>query len=336
MLIGKTPLRLSFAGGGTDLAEYYEKYEGKTITFTMDKFTYVVIKFRNDGKFQGFSPDFASHHPPKGYKKLENIQGHEIAISAVKELGLKRGIDIFFCSDVAPGSGLGASSALATNLVNVIQNIKNDKLSKKEIANKAYEIAHDVLKWSLGKQDEFSSVYGGLNCFTFTKDNVKRESLNLKKSTYKELQSNSLLFNLRTKRPTDLVLKSQINNIKKSKSLTMNSLHKTKELAEELRDALKNDNLTEFGEIINKGWQVKRKISEGITNKTIDKLISHTLSLGAEGAKITGAGGGGHLYVYAEPSKHDKIIKQLQKLDAIKVKFNFQYTGATIIDTNDI
>ena len=129
-----SPLRIGFAGGGTDLEEYHDKYEGATISATIDKFTYVFARLRNDKKLQSFSPDFASHLPPKTFSKIAPPQGHEIVLSCLKEMKFSKGIDMFFCSDVSPGSGLGASGAMACNIVQVLLSFQQKKLSKKAIA----------------------------------------------------------------------------------------------------------------------------------------------------------------------------------------------------------
>ena len=127
-----SPLRIGFAGGGTDLEEYHNKYEGATISATIDKFTYVFARLRNDKKLQSFSPDFASHLPPKTFSKIAPPQGHEIVLSCLKEMKFSKGIDMFFCSDVSPGSGLGASGAMACNIVQVLLSFQHKKLSKKK------------------------------------------------------------------------------------------------------------------------------------------------------------------------------------------------------------
>ena len=129
MIVGRAPLRISFAGGGTDLEEYHNKYEGATVSFTIDKFSWVIGKLRSDNKIQGFSPDFATHLPPTKYSKLKNIQGHEIVVASLKGLGFSKGVDMYLGSDVEPNSGLGASSSLTSNLVNVISTIQQKRMS---------------------------------------------------------------------------------------------------------------------------------------------------------------------------------------------------------------
>ena len=196
MIVGRAPLRISFAGGGTDLEEYHSRYEGFTVSFTINKFTWVIGKTRKDNLVQGFSPDFATHLPPTKHNKLKYIQGHEIVVASLKGLKFSKGIDMYLGSDVEPNSGLGASSSLTSNLVNVILTIQQKKISKNDIAMKAYHIGHDILKWGIGKQDEFASVYGGLNSYRYSKNKVTVKSININKNTAKELEKNSLLFRL--------------------------------------------------------------------------------------------------------------------------------------------
>lgn len=336
MLLGKAPMRISFAGGGTDLEEYHSKYDGYSLAYAIDKYTYVMMRFRKDKKFQGFSPDFASHIPPNRHDRVETLQGHEIVLACMKELKFSRGVDTFFCSDVGPGSGLGASSSMTTNMVKVILTIQNKEWSKNKIAMKAYRIGHDVLRWKIGKQDEFAASYGNLNLFKFTKEKVTVEPIILNESSRSELQKHSMLFYLSPRKHSSEILESQIKNINRTNKTTMMALHKVKSLALEMRDALKNNDLTKFADIINKGWEEKKKYAAGVTNASIDKAAKLALSHGADALKVTGAGGGGHLFVYADPSKQSGIEKSLKKHGIFKVDFKYQSIGATVFDLHNL
>jgi len=143
VFIGRSPLRISFAGGGTDLEEYHNKFDGYSISSTINKYTYIIAKLRNDDKLQGFSPDFASHLPPKKHHP-KSVQGHEIVLVGLKEMNFKKGVDMYLATDVEPNSGLGASSSLTANFVNLIAYIQKKKMSKDKIAMKAYFIGHNV------------------------------------------------------------------------------------------------------------------------------------------------------------------------------------------------
>ena len=335
MFIGRAPLRISFAGGGTDLEEYHNKFDGYAISSTINKYTYVMAKLRNDDRLQGFSPDFASHLPPKKHHP-KSVQGHEIVLEGLRELKFKKGIDMYLATDVEPNSGLGASSSLTANFVNVITSIQKKKLDKYKIAMNAYHIGHNVLNWGIGKQDEFAAVYGGFNLLKFTKKKVYVYPIQIKKSTQKELQEKSLLFHIGNRKHSEGILKSQIGDIKKSNKKTIESLHKAKELALEMRDSLKMNDLTKFSQILKTGWEVKKNYTQGITNPRIENISNKAITNGATSLKVTGAGGGGHLYVFAEPRYHMKITKALQKLGVQKVNFEYENSGSAVFELNNL
>jgi len=335
VFIGRSPLRISFAGGGTDLEEYHNKFDGYSISSTINKYTYVIAKLRNDDKLQGFSPDFASHLPPKKHHS-KSVQGHEIVLVGLKEMNFKKGVDMYLATDVKPNSGLGASSSLTANFVSLISHIQRKKMSKNKIAMKAYFIGHNILKWGIGKQDEFAAVFGGFNLLKFTKNKVHVYPISIRKSTHKELQEKSLLFHLGNRKHSEGILKSQITDIKKSNKKTITSLHKAKELALDMRDALKMNDLARFSQILKEGWEVKKNYTAGISNPRIEAITKKVFSSGATALKVTGAGGGGHLYVFAELAKHSRIIKELTKIGVQRVNFQYENTGATVFTLNNL
>ena len=169
MLLGSSPLRLSFAGGGTDLKEYYENFEGSVVSTAINHFTYVIVTPRQDNSFQVFSSDFQVHFKPTKYNELKSEHGTELAVTVVKSLDFKDGINLMLSSEVEPGSGLGASSSLAVNLVKTISTLKKEKMNNEEIAENAYDIGRNKLNWFIGKQDEYISAFGGFNFIKFKK-----------------------------------------------------------------------------------------------------------------------------------------------------------------------
>ena len=173
MNLGISAVRLSFAGGGTDLPEYYNDFGGNVIASTINHFTYVMSNKRTDGKFQIFSPEFHAYIKPMRYDKLLPTKGTELAISTIKHLNSKDGIDLMLTSDVEPASGLGSSSALTVNLVNTVATLNNKNLTKNELAENAHYIQRHFLNWPMGKQDEYISAFGGFNFIKFKKDKIK-------------------------------------------------------------------------------------------------------------------------------------------------------------------
>ncbi len=331
MLIGLTPVRLSFAGGGTDLPEFYEKYGGSVVATTINQFTYTIIHPRFDKLFQAFSPDFQKHYTASKYDKIEIQDGTEIASSVIKYMKFKTGINVILCSDVPAGSGLGSSSSLAVNLVNVISHLKGEYISKTELAEKAFNVGRKILHWPIGKQDEYISAFGGFNIVNFKKDKVTVSPINLSKSTNNELQNNLVLFREGNTRNSSTILTTQIDMIKNKNVNTLNSLLTVKDLASIMYDSLKQSDITKFGELLHQGWLAKKKFAKNVSNSRIDKIYDAALKNGAVGGKLTGAGGGGHMLFYCEKPNQKKLEKKLKTLGLERVKFSFYEHGPKII-----
>ena len=335
MLLGITPIRISFAGGGTDLPEYYERYGGNVVTSTISKYVHVIINPRHDNSFQAFSSDFQTHHKPTNYDQLEPQSGTEIATSVIKFLKYNSGINLLISSDVPPGSGLGTSGALAVNLLKTFTTLQKENWSNDKIASTAFHIGRNILKWPIGKQDEYATCYGGLNFIQFEKDKVTVNKISLSQNSLNELQKNLLLFFIGRTRNSSIILSSQLENVKQDKEETIKSLHNVQELAVTTYQSLKNGDLTEFGELLHKGWISKKKFTSGVTNEFVDGLYDTAMKNGALGGKLTGAGGGGHLLLYCEPSKQEKLIQRLNDLGLKQVHFELQREGAKVLNTYD-
>ena len=336
MLLGRSPLRISFVGGGTDLEEYHKKYDGYSISATIDKFTFVAAKLRTDKLYQGLAPDFYTYFSTKKFQNVNPKVGHQIAITCLQEMKFSKGLDMFFTADVAPGSGLGASSSLASNIVSIILKLQKKKWDKHKIAMKVFRIGHDVLKWGIGKQDEFAAVFGGFNLYKFSKNNVTVTSIQLNKSTLREFEKNSMLFFLGERKPSSEILKVQIKNIKHLNNRTISALHKVSNLTLEMRDAFRNNDLKRFESILNEGWEQKKQFSSGVSNKKIDAICRIVESNGARSMKVTGAGGGGHLFVYTDSKNHQKITMALKKVGVPRVEFKYKKTNTMVQDIRDL
>tara|TARA_B110000438_G_scaffold302276_1_gene359487 strand:+ start:1018 stop:2031 length:1014 start_codon:yes stop_codon:yes gene_type:complete len=332
MLIGISPVRISFAGGGTDLPEFYENHGGHVISSTINQFTYSVIQPRIDKSFQSFSPDFQKHYKPTAFNKISIEDGTEISASVIKFLKYKKGLNVILFSDVAAGSGLGASSSLAVNLVNIINYLKKEKWSKERTAETAYDIGRKILHWPIGKQDEYIASFGGFNFITFKKNKISVQPIKLKKSSKKELEENLLLFFLGDTRNSSKILTNQIEKIKNKKSETLDSLLYVKNLALDMNNSLKKSDLSNFGDLLHKGWIAKKCFSSDITNKKIDKIYEKALKTGALGGKLTGAGGGGHMLFYCEKNKQKALINSMKKVGVNQIHFKFYEHGPKIID----
>jgi len=335
MIVGITPVRISLGGGGTDMPEYYEKYGGNVVSTNINQFTYLIVNPTHDNSFQAFSSDFSSHHKKSSYDKLQIIHGTEIAVSAVKYFKYRVGGDFLICSDVPPGSGLGASSTLAVNCVNTISKLKKQKLSKQKIAETAFHIERNLLKHPIGKQDDYIASFGGFNHIKFSKDKVKVSPIKISKPSLKKLEENLLLFYIGVTRNSSIILSKQLEYIKKNKENTINSLHYVQNLGEEINSSLKQSDITNVGELLHKGWEAKKKFANGITNNYIDKIYESAIKAGAIGGKLTGAGGGGHMLLYCEKRNRKKVIQKLNKLGLRHIPFTFHSEGPKVLNLYD-
>jgi D-glycero-alpha-D-manno-heptose-7-phosphate kinase len=323
MLLGIAPVRISFAGGGTDMPEYYDEFGGNVVTTCISRNTYVFLTARSDSHFQVFSSDFQVHSKPVTYKNLKSEKGTELVVSVLKYLKYKDGANLMISSDVPAGSGLGASSTLAVNLINTISKLQNKNLGDKKIAEMASHISRNILNWPIGKQDEYIAAFGGFNFIKFEKNNVKVTPININKSTLHELQNNLVLFFIGNTRSSSDILIKQTERLKNRNNEILNSLHFVKELALEMYHSLKNSDITHFGKLLNDGWEAKKKFSAEISNQRIDNIYASAIKNGATGGKLTGAGGGGHLLFYCDPTKKKGLIEKMNSFGLTHIPFNF-------------
>ena len=333
MIIGISPVRLSFSGGGTDMPEFYDKYGGNVITTSINKYTYSIFHPRYDSKFQIFSPDFERHIKPTKFSKIIIESGSEIALAAVKYLKYQKGTNVIVCSDVPGGSGLGASSSLAVNLVYSISKLQGKNISNTNIAETAFHIGRNLLKMPIGKQDEYITSYGGFNNIKFKKNNVSVNKIKINKSSLNELQENLMLFYIGDTRYSGNVLSKQLDKIKLRNKSIIKSLNQIKILTQDMHYALKKNDLTKFGELLHENWMIKKTFVNGISTNKIDKIYEIARKSGAIGGKLTGAGGGGHMLFYCERKNQQKIIKSFKKMKLNHIEFSFVTSGPKIIKT---
>jgi D-glycero-alpha-D-manno-heptose-7-phosphate kinase len=333
--VGISPVRISLAGGGTDMPEYYEKYGGNVVSSTISLFTYLMIKPRNDDSFQAFSTDFESHQSKTTYKQLKAKGGTEIPVSVIKYLNFKSGADFVIASDVQPGSGLGGSSSLTVNCINTISKLQKKKLSKKQVAEKSFFVERNILKHPIGKQDDYVASFGGLNYIKFTKNKTTVTPIHLKKSISEELQNNLLLFFIGTTRKSSTVLSKQLKKTKNLDPITLNSLHKVNDLGKDLFKSLKSSDLIRVGEILDEGWKEKKNFTKQVSNPKIDKIYDNAIKKGAIGGKLTGAGAGGHMLFYCEPKKQKSLKNEMKRLGLKYVDFKFYPNGSKILNLYD-
>jgi len=322
MIISKTPLRMSFAGGGSDLKEYYKHGYGAVVSTAMDKFVYITVNKR------------FTDHIRVGYSAIEYVENvdqinHNLVRETLKLVGVTKGIEIVYMSDMLPdheGSGLGASSSILVGSFNSLHALKGEHATAETLAREACKIEIDTLGHPIGKQDQYAAAYGGFNYIRFNADeSVTVEPIIFNAETKERLNKNLLLFFTGMTARSDTVLTEQ----KSKTSENIHVLDKMVNLAEQLKKALECNDLAHFGEILHEGWMYKQSLASNITNPVINGYYEKARKAGAIGGKILGSGGGGFLLLYCEPEYQDSVRNALSNLK--ETPFKFEPQGSRII-----
>jgi D-glycero-alpha-D-manno-heptose-7-phosphate kinase len=333
VLIVRSPVRISFAGGGTDLPAYYEEYGGAVLSVALNKYFYTVLGKRTDGCVQVISSDLRIFENWRDIatKQIEG-SGLEIPLAVVKELGREIAVDLFLASEIPPGTGLGSSASVCVNILKTLTTYLNEPISKYELAERAFHIARNVLGRRVGKQDEYAASFGGLNFVKFDRDgSTEVEPIHLEEGVRREFESNLMLFFTGAAHHSWSILEEQENSTRSHRGMTVEALHEVHSLTEPMRKAIESGNLSSVGTLMDQGWQAKKKVSGKISNPMIDRLYSLAREHGAIGGKITGAGGGGFLLLYCEPANQAAVRAALGAEGIREMAFSFDYQGAQVL-----
>jgi D-glycero-alpha-D-manno-heptose-7-phosphate kinase len=319
MIISKTPLRISFFGGGTDFPEYFNANKSRIIGSTINKFVYSTNNF--------FRPT-SDINIKLFYSKVEMVKNlaeikHNVVKKLLKKFRLKKNIELHFISDLPSFSGLGSSSSFSVGLSNLFFAIKNQRINKKLLARFAINFERNYLKEYVGYQDQIFASYGGFNSISLSKNNITVENFK-KNNDIKKIENNSFIFNTSIIRKANNIEKKKIDKIKSN----IQYLDKINEISNEAYKYLKFKKLSEcFPELLSQSWNLKKKLHKNITNDKIEELYNYGISSGATSGKLLGAGSGGFIYFYVPLKNQKKFNKRLK--DAIKI--NFTNTGSQII-----
>ena len=325
MIITRTPFRVSFAGGGSDLPNYYEKYGGAVLSTAINKYVYLSMHpylFKN-GYFLKYSD----------VEHADNVDAikHNIIREVFKLYNIK-GVDLSSSADIPSGTGLSSSSAFTSGLINICNAYNETYMSKEEIAEQACHVEIDLLGEPIGKQDQYACACGGMNFIEFEKSGkVTVEKVYLTTEGYQRLENNLMLFYTGHTRAASSILKEQKQNTT-SDEKKINNLHQMVQLARDLKEELLHNNIDSIGEILRKGWELKRELASGISNDFIGRYYEMALKAGAMGGKLLGAGGGGFLLFYVREENHQRVRNALTELK--EMPFKFDNKGTTIIHYN--
>ncbi len=333
MLIGRSPVRISFAGGGTDLPAYYEQFGGAVLSTTINKYFYTILGQRADNRIQVISSDL------RVFETWEDIAGMklegselEIPFAVLKELSAHVSVDLFLASEIPPGTGLGSSASVCVNILKTLTSYLDQPLSKYELAERAFRIARNVLARHVGKQDEYASAFGGLNFITFGRDgSTDVEPIKIESGLMQNFQANLMLFFTGAAHHSWTILEEQEKLTKAHGGEAVEALHEVRSLAYRMRDALQRGDLAVVGLLMDEAWQAKKRVSTKISNPRIDHLYEVARRHGAMGGKITGAGGGGFLLLYADPDNQPGVRKALAAESIQEMAFAFDFQGAQVI-----
>ncbi len=333
MLIVRSPVRVSFGGGGTDLPSYYEDFGGAVLSAAINKHFYTVLERRGDGKIQIISADLRRIETWQDIARME-VRGNdlEIPLAVLKEFGRDVSVNLFLASEIPPGTGLGSSASVCVNLTKILATYNHVPVSKYELAERAFHIARNVLGRPIGKQDEYASAFGGLNFISFHRDGTTQvEPLNLEPEILRELQSSLLLFFTGASHHSWTILEEQEKSTRRTNSGTVEYLHAIRQMAELMKTALLTGELREFGLLLREGWEIKKRLSEKISSVRINEMYGSALRNGALGGKITGAGGGGFLLLFCPQQNQDDVRRALEAQGAREMGFEFDFQGAQVI-----
>ncbi len=314
LILVRSPMRISFVGGGTDIKEYYNNFEGSVFSASINKYVYIVMNKYHDKKKCVLK-----------YSKSENVNSlkdikHPLIRSCL-DLTKVWGLDIHSISDIPGGTGLGSSSSFTVSLLNALYSYKNKKLSKYDLANKACHVETNLFKAPVGKQDQFAASYGGVNTFFFKKneDVIVKKFPN--KSVIKNLKNNLLLINTNTHKKNISILHEQRKSIMKGGKY-LDNLKFMNDSVKIFKNNLIRNDLKVCGQILDENWRKKITLSKKINNPLFEEIYNESLKSGAYGGKICGAGGRGFLLLISPKRNHKAIKKKLNKLEFLDFEFD--------------
>lgn len=324
LVVTKTPLRVSFLGGGTDMKYFYKDYGGSVLSCAIDKYVYVTVKRHSPCFNEKFRLNYSKSESQNKLNKIEN----NIVRECIKLTKIDFPIYISTVGDVPAGSGLGGSSSFTVGLLKALYTIQGKRIQKKRLFEESCKIEISILNQPIGKQDQVPAVYGGLNFISFNKnDTVKVTSIKINKIN-NNLFNKSILAWTQSTRSASEVLKSQKKNLKSN----INRLEKIKANADLFYQSIKLNkkiDLKKLGNLVNKSWEEKKRLSGKISLKKIDTIIKSSIKIGCYGSKLLGAGGGGFIIIFGE-KRHIKVMMKKHK-ELVYLKLNLSSVGSEVI-----
>jgi D-glycero-alpha-D-manno-heptose-7-phosphate kinase len=323
VIISRTPFRISFFGGGTDYPEWYRQHGGAVLATTIDKYCYLSVRHL---------PPFFDYRYRVVWSKVENCTSidaieHPVVRCLLQHLAIERGLEVHHVGDLPARSGMGSSSSFTVGLLHALHALQGRMVGKQELMQEAIHVEQDLLRETVGSQDQASAAFGGFNCITFAPSgHIQVSPVVLRPGRSEELDANLMLFYTGIVRTASKVAASYVTDLgSKRRQLRM-----LRHLVDESIDLLASERSIEyFGELLDEGWQQKRSLGSGISNDDVDDCYARARAAGAIGGKIAGAGGGGFLLLFVPPERQAEVLQALPEL--VHVPFRFESSGSQIL-----
>ena len=329
LIRAKAPLRLSFAGGGTDVSPFLEREGGCVLSATIDRYAYATVRPREDRRISVRALDFgaAVEYDPD---EVPSYDGNlDLAKAAIKRIcpGSPRGLDLFVHSDVPPGSGLGSSSTMVVAIVAALKEYFQLRLTEYEIAELAYQIERIELGIQGGYQDQYAAAFGGFNFIELTRDGVTVNPLRIRRDVINELEANLLLVYAGAPRFSAHIIEDQTARYERGDASNVAGLRRIKDLAVEMKNALVLGKLALFGELLHEEWTAKKCLSPKISTSRLEEIYEAARSSGAVGGKVSGAGGGGFMLFYCTFDSKQQVGERLHRMGCSVTNVSFTLAG---------
>jgi D-glycero-alpha-D-manno-heptose-7-phosphate kinase len=323
----RAPLRVSYAGGGTDVPPYPGLMGGVVLSSTIQNYAYCSLAPRDDDRITVSREDQDVRYGPEKIKDLEGGGEVEFVRAVANRFGIDKGFDASLRYDALPGTGLGSSSALCVSLIGAFREWKGNSMTDYDIANLAYEVERKDVGVPGGMQDQYASTFGGFNLIEFKKEATIVNPLRIKRETLNELEYNSLLCFTGTTRRSGGILQRQIESYEHRNPAIMRALERMKELTLQMKDFLLTGSLMDFAEMLNEEWEIKKQLDSAISTEDVEKLLLAARQSGALGGKLLGAGGGGFLFLYCDSGKRVQVEREMENLGAKAFPVRFDVDG---------
>lgn len=331
MLIARAPMRISLAGGGTDLPAYFREHDGLVVSTSIDRYFYAFVRLSSRDSVQITSSDYQMMFRQRQGEPL--VWDGDLALprAFLHHFGIDGGLSIFLASEVPPGTGLGSSSAASVALAKALGGLTGISQTRAQLAHLAAHVEIEKLGFPIGHQDQYASAFGGLNAIHFSRHGVEVEPVGLPPEVEHSLERRLMLFFTGLSHSSPAILREQRASSERGDHVVMKALHRIRGIAEETLGLLRSGDLDGYGKLLDESWQAKKRLAQGVSNPRIDEWYELAKANGATGGKITGAGGGGFLLLYCRDEFQPTVTAALEGSGLVRMDFAFEQGGAMLL-----